>query len=50
MKQNKKTDQQLELQRALIILYKRINSVDDLLKYWHFSGPCLEPHPSIEDI
>lgn len=50
MKQDKNIDQKLEFQRAMTILYKRIHCVDDLLKYWHFSGPCREPHPSIEDI
>lgn len=48
-KQNN-SDQRLELQRAMIILYRNIHTVDDLLKYWHFSGPCREPHPDIEDI
>jgi hypothetical protein len=43
-------DLQLEFQRAMIILNKRIHTVDDLLRYWHFAGPCREWHPSIEDI
>ncbi len=50
MKQDRNIDDQLNFQRAMIILYKRINTVDDLLKYWHYSGPCREPHPPIEDI
>jgi hypothetical protein len=40
----------LEFQRALLILNKRITTVDDLLMYWHFSGPCLEDRPEIENI
>ncbi len=47
---NANIDVKLEFQRAMIILYKRVNTVDDLLRYWHFSGPCTYPHPSIEDI
>lgn len=43
-------DVKLEFQRAMIILYKRIETVDDLLRYWHFAGPCTYPHPLIEDI
>jgi hypothetical protein len=50
MKQYRDIDQDLNLRRALLILDKRINFVEDLLKYWAFSGPCIEPHPSIEDI
>lgn len=51
MKQPKgNIDVQLEFQRAMVILYKRVKTVDDLLRYWHFAGPCREPHPSIEDI
>jgi len=50
MKQNRKNvDVKMEFQRAMMIL-KRINTVDDLLRYWHFAGPCTYPHPSIEDI
>jgi hypothetical protein len=45
-----KTDKELDFQRAMIILYRRINNVNDLLTYWHFSGPCTYPHPAIEDI
>jgi hypothetical protein len=47
---SKKIDQELEFSRAMVILYKRIQNVDDLLRYWHFSGPCSYPHPAIEDI
>jgi hypothetical protein len=43
-------DEALEFRRAMILLYKRINNVDDLLRYWHFAGPCSYPHPVIEDI
>lgn len=51
MKQPKGSiDVKLEFQRAMLILYQRINTLDDLLRYWHFSGPCLEKHPKIEDI
>jgi hypothetical protein len=47
---SKKIDQELEFSRAMVLLYKRIHNVDDLLRYWHFSGPCSYPHPVIEDI
>lgn len=36
--------------RAIKLLKTRINSPYDLVRYWAFSGPCLEPHPSIEDV
>jgi len=36
--------------RAIKMLKNRIETPADLLRYWGFSGPCLEPHPKIEDI
>jgi len=36
--------------RAVQMLKTKINSPADLLRYWAFSGPCIEPHPEIEDI
>jgi hypothetical protein len=36
--------------RAVKLLKTRINTPYDLIRYWAFSGPCLEPHPAIEDI
>lgn len=50
MKPKKRSDEQLEFQRAVIILYRNLHTVDDFLKYWSFSGPCREDHPKIEDI
>lgn len=40
-------DEQLHL--ALYLLNKRFQTPMDLIKYWAFSGPCIESHPSIED-
>lgn len=39
-----------ELFLALFLLKKRFHSPIDLIRYWSFAGPCLESHPSIEDI
>ena len=51
MKQPKGSiDIKLEFHRALLSLNTRITTVDDLLMYWHFSGPCLEDRPEIENI
>jgi hypothetical protein len=36
--------------RARFLLKNRFNNVDDLLRYWSFSGPCNEDHPDIERI
>jgi len=36
--------------RAKFLLKNRFNTVDDLLRYWAFSGPCREQHPAIENI
>jgi len=38
------------LQLSLYILYKRFDTVNDILKYWSVSGPCLEDVPVIEKI
>jgi hypothetical protein len=45
-KKEQRTD---EFYLATYMLNKRFNTPVDLIKYWSFSGPCLEPHPSIED-
>lgn len=34
---------------AVYMLKHRFNTPMDLIKFWSFSGPCLESHPSIED-
>ena len=39
-----------DFQRALILLKKRFNTPHDLISYWAMSGPCVEPHPAIENI
>lgn len=36
--------------RAKFLLKNKFNTVDDLLRYWAFSGPCLEKYPAIEKI
>lgn len=36
--------------RAVKILKDRIHTPADLIRFWAFSGPCIEPHPEIEDI
>lgn len=38
-----------EFHLALFLLNTRFKTPMDLIKYWAFSGPCIEPHPSIED-
>jgi hypothetical protein len=34
---------------AVYMLNNRFHNVMDLVKFWSFSGPCLESHPKIED-
>ena len=36
--------------RARFLLKERFNTVDDLLRYWSFAGPCMEVCPKIEKI
>lgn len=36
--------------RAVRMLETKINNPIDLVKFWSFSGPCLENCPSIERI
>lgn len=36
--------------RAVSMLKQQIFTVEDLIRYWQFSGRCIEPHPDIEDI
>jgi hypothetical protein len=36
--------------RAVRLLETKINTPIDLVKFWSFSGPCLENYPSIERI
>ena len=38
-----------QLNLALYLLRKRLHTPIDFVKYWSFSGPCNEDHPSIED-
>ncbi len=45
----KKTQVDEQLAIALYLLKNRISTPFDLIKYWAFSGPCLESHPSVED-
>lgn len=47
MQKKIKVDEQLHL--ALYLLNNRFNTPVDLIKYWAFSGPCLEDHPWVED-
>jgi hypothetical protein len=46
----KKVEFDLDYVRAVKLLKTKINTPHDLIRYWAFSGPCLEPHPEIEDI
>ena len=46
---NSKGDENDQLHLAIYLLNKRFNHVHDFIKYWAFSGPCIEPHPAIED-
>lgn len=46
----KKIEYNPDYVRAVKMLKNRINTPADLLRYWGFSGPCLEDHPEIEDI
>lgn len=48
MSKSKKENDLLNL--AIYVLNKRLNTVADLVKYWAIIGPCIEPHPSIEDL
>lgn len=43
------THQQQQFYWALYLLKKKFDTVNDLIIYWAFAGPCLEPHPAIED-
>lgn len=47
---NKYVDTNPDYIRAKLLLKNKINTVYDLVVFWSFSGPCREPHPSIEDI
>ena len=38
------------LNLAVYVLRERFHTPMDLVKYWGISGPCIEPHPAIEDI
>ena len=39
-----------EFELALYLLKKRLNTPVDLIKYWGFTGPCMEKYPDIEKI
>jgi hypothetical protein len=47
MKKSNISDDQYAL--AVYMLKNRFHNVMDLIKFWSFSGPCLESHPEIED-
>lgn len=47
---NRQVDNNPDFIRAKILLKNKIHTVYDLIMFWSFSGPCREPHPSIEDI
>lgn len=47
MSKSKKESEELHL--ALYTLNKRFTSPMDMVRYWAFTGPCIEEHPSIED-
>lgn len=47
---NSNVDSNPDFIRAKILLKRKINTPYDLIVLWSFSGPCREPHPSIEDI
>ena len=47
---NRRADVNTDFHRAMILLKKRFHTPYDLIVYWGFSGPCIEPHPEIEDI
>jgi hypothetical protein len=34
--------------RAKFLLNNKFNTVNDLLRYWAFAGPCIEKCPEIE--
>lgn len=34
---------------AVYMLKNRFHTPIDLIRYWSFSGPCMEAHPIIED-
>ena len=46
---SKRVTKNEELHLALYLLSNRFQTPMDLIKYWAFSGPCIEEHPSIED-
>jgi len=46
----RQADVNLDFNRAMILLKKKFHTPYDLIVYWSMSGPCIEPHPSIEDI
>jgi hypothetical protein len=47
---NNQIDSNPDYIRAKILLKNKIHTPFDLIVFWSFSGPCREPHPSIEDI
>lgn len=49
MAHNKNIDADLNFRRAVLNLYRNFDTVEDLLIYWGYSGPCREYHPVIED-
>jgi len=39
-----------EFYRARFLLNNKFNTVNDLLRYWAYAGPCKEKHPAVEKI
>lgn len=47
---NKKIDTNPDYLRAVFLLKNRIKYPIDLISIWAVFGPCIEPHPLIEDV
>jgi len=45
-----KIDKNPDYMRAIFLLKNRIKYPIDLIHIWSVFGPCIEPHPSIEDL
>jgi hypothetical protein len=42
------TSKKEDFYRAKFLLEMKFNTVDDLIRYWSFCGPCIEDCPSVE--
>ena len=47
---NKKIDMNPDYLRAMHLLKTRIKYPIDLINIWSVFGPCVEPHPAIENL